>query len=83
MTTDANIEGVTTFAWVIERIDSPPGAPIYFTGRRHAALQWSDPGDHSQACRFARKEDAERIMGFAGFYPPNPVHRVCEHGWSE
>jgi hypothetical protein len=71
------------FAWVIEHADSEPGRPRYFTGKRHLAMQWSNPGDHAEACRFARREDAERIASFAGFYPPNPTHRVCEHGWEE
>jgi hypothetical protein len=69
------------FAWVIEHADSPPGAPRYFTGKRHPAMRWSDPGDHLAACRFARREDAERISDFAGYYLPNPTHRVREHGW--
>jgi hypothetical protein len=72
-----------TFAWVIEHRDSKPGLPVYFTGKRHGALQWSDPGDNSEACRFARKEDAERIAEFAGFYAPNPTHLIREHGWEE
>jgi len=72
-----------TFAWVIEKGDSEQSRPSYFTGRRHPAVQWSDPGDHAAACRFARKEDAERIADFAGFYAPNPVHRIAEHGWDE
>jgi hypothetical protein len=72
-----------TFAWVIEHAESEPGKPRYFTGHRHPAMQWSDPGDHAEACRFAREQDADRIAAFAGFYAPNPTHRVCEHGWEE
>lgn len=71
------------FAWVIEHRDSEPSRPRYFTGRRHSAAMWSDPGDHSAACRFSRKQDAENIAGFAGFYEPNVTHRICEHGWDE
>lgn len=71
------------YAWVIEHKDSPPGQPIYFTGFLHAALQWSNPGKHLAACRFSRKEDAERIAAFAGFYEPNPTHYIREHGWDD
>jgi anti-sigma factor ChrR (cupin superfamily) len=71
------------FAWVIEHEDSEPGKPQYFTGARHSAMRWSAPGSHGDAVRFARKQDAERIANFAGFYAPNPTHRICEHGWEE
>jgi hypothetical protein len=71
----------TAFAWCIEHADSEPSRPRYFTGKRHPAMQWSDPGDHAEALRMARKEDAERVASFAGFYEPNPTHRICEHGW--
>lgn len=73
----------TSFAWVIEDRESELSRPRYFTGKRHPAMQWSDPGDHAAACRFARREDAERIAAFAGFYDPNPTHRICEHGWMD
>ncbi len=70
-----------TFAWVIVHRASPPGAPIYWTGARHRAMQWSNPGEWEQAIRFSRKEDAEAIAIFAGFYEPNPTHLIEEHGF--
>jgi hypothetical protein len=70
-----------TFAWVIEKDDSEGSRPRYFTGKRHGAQEWSDPGDHADACRFAREQDAERIAKYIGPYQHN--HRICEHGWDE
>jgi len=68
------------FAWVIERDESPLHTPEYFTGRLTPALRWSKPGDHADACRFARRQDAERVaVAIDGARP----HRVCEHGWDE
>jgi hypothetical protein len=69
-----------TFAWVIERDNSEPSRPEYFTGRLTLALRWSDPGDHADACRFARQEDAERMARSIDGARP---HRVREHGWSD
>jgi hypothetical protein len=70
-----------TFAWVIVHDASPPGAPIYYTGARTPALRWSNPGAWEYAVRFARKEDAEAIAILAGFYAPNPTHKIEEHGF--
>jgi len=67
--------------WVIESLDSPPGLPIYFTGYSTRALRWSNPGDHVNACRFARKVDAERISAWISYWGPKPSVRVCEHSW--
>jgi hypothetical protein len=64
--------------WVIEHENSEGSAPKYFTGKLTPALQWSDPGDHANVCRFARKEDAER---FAVGLDPARQHRIAEHGW--
>jgi hypothetical protein len=68
------------FAWVIEKATSEPSRPEYFTGKSTLALQWSDPGDHAEACRFSRQQDAQR---FADGAWPGHKHRVCEHGWEE
>lgn len=71
-------DAAMTFAWVIERDDSPSYEPEYFTGRLTPALRWSNPGDHINACRFARKQDAERMaVSVDGARP----HRVTEHGF--
>ena len=68
------------FAWVIERDTSAPSAPEYFTGRLHPALWWSNPGEHEDALRFARKQDAEK---FTLSLDCARQHRVCEHGWDD
>ena len=44
------------FAWVIERGDSQPSAPTYWSGHDD---RWSQ--DHMDAVRFSRKQDAERV----------------------
>lgn len=64
--------------WLIEHAESESYAPRYFTGRLIPALQWSDPGDHADACRFSRFEDAKRMAVSLG---AESKHRVCEHGW--
>lgn len=73
------------FAWLIEHCDSESSRPRYFTGRVHPEffwqddpLMWSLPGDHADALRFARREDAERL---AQWLDPVLKHRVVEHGW--
>jgi hypothetical protein len=74
----ATPEAGVSYAWVIERDESEPGRPQYWTGRSHPAVRWSDPGDHEMAIRLARKEDAERM---AGYVDGSRKHRVAEHGW--
>lgn len=59
------------FAWVIERGDSQPSAPTYWSGPD----QWSQ--DHLDAVRFSRKQDAERVACRLG----QGYHRIAEHGW--
>lgn len=59
--------------WVIERGDSSPAAPTYWSGPD----MWSQ--DHMDAIRFARKLDAERVSARARLRSPN--NRVCEHMW--
>jgi hypothetical protein len=61
--------------WVVEKGESQPCSPEYFTGANHPAIEWSDPGDHLSAIRFARKEDAEKAA--RRFINP----RICEHLW--
>ena len=61
----------TEFAWVIERGDTPPSAPAYWTGGEG----WSQ--DHMDAVRFARKQDGEKVA----YHFRQPNCRVCEHGW--
>lgn len=62
----------TEFAWVIERGDTPPSAPAYWTGSDQG---WSQ--NHVDAVRFARKEDAEKVA----YHFRQPNCRICEHGW--
>lgn len=73
-----------TYGWVIERGGSDGSCPEYFTGRLPlsglAELMWSKPGDHADACRFARRRDADRM---AHWLEPGRLHRVAEHGWDE
>lgn len=68
------------FGWVIERDESMGYAPEYFTGNNHPAMRWSDTGDHANAIRFARREDAERM---AISLDGARKHRIAEHGWDE
>jgi len=65
--TDHNDES----GWVIERGDSSPGSPTYWSGPD----AWSQ--DHMDAVRFARKQDAERVACRVH----GGHHRVCEHLW--
>src|SRR6185312_3151035 len=59
------------FGWVIERGDSSPSSPTYWSGPDY----WSQ--DHMDAVRFSRKQDAERVAcRLHGGH-----HRICEHGW--
>lgn len=66
-----------TYAWVIEHVESQPSAPMYFTGLSAKGHMWS--AEHSMACRFARRQDAERVRGYIG----TQLHRVAEHGWEK
>ena len=68
----------TEFAWVIERGDSSPDAPTYWTGP--SSLSGEDGGwsqDSTDAIRFAREEDARKVA----YYFRRPNCRICEHGW--
>ena len=64
------------FGWLIEREPSPQG-PSYWTPK-HAMLRvepWT--WDNLEAVRFARKEDAERVMQTL----PGGPYKVVEHAW--
>jgi hypothetical protein len=65
-------------AWVIERDESDGSLPEYYTG--NILQRWSNPGDHSSACRFSLRMVAERLaLGF----DPGRKHRIVEHVWDE
>ena len=57
--------------WVIEREDSEPSRPMYYTG-----FDWSY--DNLKAIRFARKIDAETMSRY--MFPGEP-HRIADHMW--
>lgn len=61
-------------AWVLERADSSPADPLYYSPYAHGE-QWSR--DHGEALRFAREHDAARLGAALGI-----AVRVCEHQWS-
>lgn len=65
------------FAWIIEECGCDASRPTYFTGNLAQGLSWSKPGEHSAACRFFGKDDADKIA--ASIDGRN--HRVAEHGW--
>lgn len=73
------------YAWVIERQGCDRSRPVYWTGHFDPKLEWSEPGDHSRACRFARFEDATPVAEYLSFHSPNrqpnDTHGVFEHGW--
>jgi hypothetical protein len=57
--------------WVIERADSEPSRPMYFTGKN-----WDY--DNLKAVRFARKEDVQTMSRY--MFPGEP-HRIANHMW--
>ena len=76
------------FAWLIEYGPSTKSYPLYFAGFGPAPAgaesvicgnlcgSWSYANDC--AIRFARKEDAEKLLAILQVGGP---HRVVEHGW--
>ena len=62
--------------WVLEREDSSPAAPLYYSpeGGGHGEMWSRDP---DEALRFAREIDASRQAYALGIQV-----RVCEHEWS-
>lgn len=65
--------------WLIEHGAYPASAPMYWTGKSMGT--WS--GNHADACRFARREDAFRVSLWLGDPHERPSHRVAEHMWME
>ena len=64
-------------AWVLEREDSDPEAPLFFAPiNSHDATFWSP--DLAKALRFAREIDASQLAGMLGVQV-----RVCERQWSD
>lgn len=57
--------------WLIEI-----GGPAYYGDAREDGLGWTS--DHAAAIRFARKEDAERVIQLEGFTEASAV----EHIWT-
>jgi len=57
--------------WVIEREDSEPSRPMYFTGKN-----WDY--DNLKAVRFAREQDAQTMARY--MFPGEP-HRIADHMW--
>lgn len=78
---------MTEFAWVIEKHGCDRTSPIYWTGHFSPELEWSAPGDHARACRFARFGDAAAVAEYLAFHSPNKepnqTHGVFEHGWDD
>lgn len=71
-------KGRDQFAWLIEKGGSGSDLRYYAPT---APGEWT--ADHSKACRFARKEDAEAVQFrhvIHGHLPERGT-RVCEHGW--
>lgn len=66
-------------AWLIEREDSDPAAPKYWSGKDRDPTRYSAwTSNHQQAIRFSRKIDAERVVSRA---LKGVAVRICEHGW--
>ena len=78
---------VVQYAWLIEARWQPPHyLGIWKLGRTE--FFWTD--DHNRALRFARKKDAEALLGllYEMSYPfhtlvryPGPAPVVVEHAW--
>lgn len=67
-------------AWLIERGDSDPAEPKYWSGTDRDPSRFSAwTSNHQQAIRFARKIDAERVASRA---LKGVAVRICEHSWS-
>ena len=59
--------------WVLEKGEACN--PRYLTVDG-GLLDWTEPSDHANALRFARREDAERMVQIV-----EDADRVAEHGW--
>lgn len=67
---------ITEYAWVIEGVwwDS---VPVYWDGYGECSFD----KDHQRAIRFARKDDAERVLRYIIRPSANALYKVVEHGW--
>lgn len=77
------------YGWLIEYGPNSKAPPLYFAGFHVApagaesvicgnlCASWSYADDC--AVRFARKQDADKLLQILQVGGP---HRVCEHGWS-
>lgn len=77
-----------TYAYLIEYGPNAKAAPLYFAGFAPAPVgaesvvcgnlcaSWSY--DDACAVRFARREDADKMLPILPIHGP---HRVVEHGW--
>jgi hypothetical protein len=89
---EQDLRSVPELGWVIEHADAKNGSPLYFAGvsplspvfqgavsdlgySSSPSWQWSYNPDC--AIRFAREEDAKKLLPALPFGP----HRVCEHQW--
>jgi len=62
--------------WLIEH--GSHESPMYWTGKWG---QWS--GDHREAVRFARRQDAFKVGLSLGDMPNDPPHKAVEHRWGQ
>ena len=63
--------------WLIE-IGSP-GHPAWWDGRKPDTFT-TDPGD---VVRFARREDADRLLSWGIVKPPPGEVKITEHAWMD
>lgn len=68
--------------WLIELLPSVASQPTWYGETDEGALGWTT--DSLKAVRFARSEDAQRVMECEGFTEAHPSdHRWCDysHNW--
>lgn len=61
--------------WCLEKGEA--SRPRYLTVKG-GMLDWTEPGDHTNALRFARREDAEHMVEIV-----EDTDRVAEHAWTD
>ena len=66
----------TDFAWLIELTDTRECVKWY-APRKDTPMQFNN--DHSQAVRYARKEDADKIIEYHGMAP---FAHATQHAWT-
>lgn len=85
----AALHRANVYAWVIERGEA--AVPDYFIGfpttpqigaPARFALWQRGPGAHDAALRFARQEDAQRMLDQLPHPGDRDGARVAEHGWT-